>query len=142
MKFPNHFFIERECESILDWIACEFTWEDITRFAGDEIIKILEKVPAKYARDMIADCIKIDNCYQGSGFVEKHSDCLLIPVGEIEVQLDEELVERYKKPEEEFFKTPEDWVVKGDLAYLCIDAVYMPVNLGDLQEFVDFYFQN
>ena len=51
---------------------------------------------------------------------------IIIPIGEIEVQ--------FEGTAEDYFESPNDWVIDGDLAYCSMPSVLIPIDLEKVEE--------
>ena len=133
-KFTTEQAEEQELYSLGEAIgSClELTDGFIDRYCGSKVREQLKRLSTAldraYALDgYIGEGVMVGYTNTGCGATEND---IVIPVGEIEVQFD-------GKPEE-FFETPEDWTINGDLAYLCIDgAALFAIDVDGLRETVD-----
>jgi len=117
--------MEQEAVNIADAYFSHF--DDPLQFAGEKIHELFNqftelKLDKQDIRGILGSCSGDPRewGYYGDG------KSVIIPIGEIVVQ--------FEGKAEDYFESPDDWVIDKDLAYCSMPSVLIPIDLEKVEE--------
>lgn len=120
-----------EIQTIADAIGNSLELNDgfLDRYCGTEIAAQLRRIPESDREHILQGFIQEGYAVNTIPTVSEKE--IYLPVGEIEYQ--------FEGDPHEYFENPDDFTIKGDLAYLSCYGVYFPVNVDALRQEIDGY---
>lgn len=117
--------MEQEAVNVADAYFSHF--DDPLQFAGEKVKDLFFEFSALMLDEQdirwVLDLASGDPREWGH-FADDNS--VIIPIGEIEVQ--------FEGNAEDYFDSPDDWVIDGDLAYCSMPSVLIPIDPDELEE--------
>ena len=136
IKFTYAHAITAEAQALAEALCAgylELNDEFLERYCSEDLAKLLKIITCKKERALILDSHLTDDNWRAMSGLDEGAD-INLPVGELEVQFEGEA--------EDYFEDPEDWYIKGDLAYTVLDGLCWTVDLDSLQQDVNDWTEN
>lgn len=128
MTLTNEQIELNELASLGDAIGDGLELDDgfLRQYCGADVAALLGKLTCEKGRAFcLQGCLIEGEEWFAHGMECEQSDAIFLPSGEIEIQFEGEA--------EEYFESPEDLTIKGDLAYYCPGyGAFFPVDIEKL----------